>query len=233
MCCCWHGGCGSRCSAGTEFDRLLAAGLTALLGLQTMIIVGGVTGLVPLTGMTLPFVSFGASSLVANFFIVGVLLSLSHKMMPMGAVDRPTPEWARAARVVALGCAAYLLIGVGVFRLMWVQGVQDVALASRPLFSPDADGVLRAHINPRLLGYAARIPRGRILDRNGAVLAADASRPPNNGGAGKKQPAAADAGRARTGLSGGRACAHLLVATGGDDGTAGQQWDAAGVSELR
>ena len=108
--------------AGTDFDRLLAAGLTTLLGLQTMIIVGGVTGLVPLTGMTLPFVSFGASSLVANFFMVGMLLSLSNKTMPTAATDRPTPEWARAARVVALGCAAYLLIGVGVFRLMWCRG---------------------------------------------------------------------------------------------------------------
>ena len=113
--------------AGTEFDRLLAAGLTALLGLQTMIIVGGVTGLVPLTGMTLPFVSFGASSLVADFFIVGVLLHCPTRRLPTGAADRATPEWTRAARVVALGCAAYLLLGVGVFRLMRVQGVQDVA----------------------------------------------------------------------------------------------------------
>ena len=201
--------------AGTEFDRLLATGLTALLGLQTMIIVGGVTGLVPLTGMTLPFVSFGASSLVANFFIVGVLLSLSNKTLPKGAVDRPSPEWARAARVVALGCASYLLFGVGICRLMPVQGVQDVALASRPLFSPDADGVLRAHINPRLLGYAARIPRGRILDRNGAMLAEDRPPAPNSGGAGTGL--LTPDGRERVYL-GGEACAHLLVAT---EGTAG------------
>ncbi|MBV9850650.1 MAG: FtsW/RodA/SpoVE family cell cycle protein, partial [Armatimonadetes bacterium] len=185
--------------AGTEFDRLLAAGLTTLLALQTMIIVGGVTGLVPLTGMTLPFVSFGASSLVANFFTVGVLLSLSGKTMPAMAADRATPEWVRAARVVALGCAVYLLVGVGVFRLMDVQGVRDIFLASRPLKTPDSDQLvkgrlapgetLRPHINPRLLAYAAAIPRGRILDRNGVVLAQDAAEAPpapNSGGAGEE-----------------------------------------------
>ncbi len=198
--------------AATEFDRLLAAGVTVLLALQTMIIVGGVTGLVPLTGMTLPFVSFGASSLAADFFSVGLLLHLSNKTLPADAVDRPTPGWTRAARVVALGSAAYLLVGIGVFRLMDVQGVQADALASRPLYSPDADGVLRPHINPRLLAYAAAIPRGRILDRNGAVLAQDA--PPDDGTAtGLLTPD----GRRRV-YPGGVACAHLLVAVEGRTG---------------
>ena len=71
--------------AGTEFDRLLAAGLTLLLGGQTMMILGGVSGLTPLTGMTLPFVSFGASSLVASFFAVGLLLQISGKSIPTEA----------------------------------------------------------------------------------------------------------------------------------------------------
>ena len=201
--------------AGTDFDRLLAAGLTALLGLQTMIIVGGVTGLVPLTGMTLPFVSFGASSLVANFFTVGLLLALSNRTTPAGAADRATPEWTRSARVVALGCAAYLLVGVGVFRLMDVQGVQDVALASRLLVSPDADQVRRAHVNPRLLAYAGAIPHGRILDRNGTVLAQDAG----PGDAGATTLLTPD-GRRRV-YPGGPACAHLLVAVEGAAGPLG------------
>jgi cell division protein FtsW (lipid II flippase) len=178
-------GFGIALRAVTDFDRLLAAGLTTLLALQTMIIVGGVTGLVPLTGITLPFVSFGASSLVADFFAVGVLLHLSNKTLPTAQADRATPEWTRAARIVVLGCGAYLLLGVGVFRLMDIQGVRDVFMATRPLRTPDADQVahghllpgqtLRPHINPRLLAYAGAIPRGRILDRNGVVLARDAA----------------------------------------------------------
>ncbi len=59
------------------FARLVAAGLSTVLGLQTLIIVGGVVRLIPLTGITLPFVSYGGSSLLTNFLIVGLLLHIS------------------------------------------------------------------------------------------------------------------------------------------------------------
>ena len=59
------------------FSKLFAAGLTTILGLQTFIIVGGVTRMIPLTGITLPFVSYGGSSLVANFVILALLLRMS------------------------------------------------------------------------------------------------------------------------------------------------------------
>lgn len=59
------------------FARLVAVGLSSILGLQTLIIVGGVVRLIPLTGITLPFVSYGGSSLLTNFLIVGLLLHIS------------------------------------------------------------------------------------------------------------------------------------------------------------
>lgn len=65
--------------AGDDFSKLLASGLTALMGLQAFIIIAGVTKLLPLTGVTLPFISYGGSSLVANFIILGMLLSISHE----------------------------------------------------------------------------------------------------------------------------------------------------------
>jgi cell division protein FtsW (lipid II flippase) len=59
------------------FSKHFAAGIATILGLQTFLIVGGVTRLIPLTGITLPFVSYGGSSLVANFALIAILLRIS------------------------------------------------------------------------------------------------------------------------------------------------------------
>jgi cell division protein FtsW (lipid II flippase) len=59
------------------FEQLLAVGLTTILAVQTFIIVGGNLRLIPLTGITLPFVSYGGSSVLMNFLIVGLLLRIS------------------------------------------------------------------------------------------------------------------------------------------------------------
>lgn len=63
--------------ARATFGRLLAAGLTTLLGLQAWIIMAGSVGLAPLTGVTLPFVSYGGSSLLISFGLIGLLLHIS------------------------------------------------------------------------------------------------------------------------------------------------------------
>ena len=71
-----------------DFSRYLVAGLTVVLGLQAFIIIGGTVGLFPLTGITLPFISYGGSSLLSNFIIVGILLAISN-MKPGRAVAIP------------------------------------------------------------------------------------------------------------------------------------------------
>jgi cell division protein FtsW (lipid II flippase) len=63
--------------ARTEFSRLAATGLTAILGLQAFIIMAGLVRLLPLTGITLPFMAYGGSSLVANYIIVAFLIRIS------------------------------------------------------------------------------------------------------------------------------------------------------------
>ncbi len=64
--------------ARDPFHQLLAAGLTSIFGIQTLIICAGNLKLLPLTGIPLPFLSYGGSSVIANFIIIGLLLRISH-----------------------------------------------------------------------------------------------------------------------------------------------------------
>ncbi len=64
-------------SAADGFSKLLATGLTAVLAIQVFVIVGGVTRVIPLTGVTLPFVSYGGSSIVANMVLLALILIVS------------------------------------------------------------------------------------------------------------------------------------------------------------
>lgn len=79
------------------FGRLLATGLASIVALQVFVIAGGVTGLIPLTGMAMPFLAQGGSSVVTNWIIVALLMRMSdsarrqydHGRLPRGPLDGP------------------------------------------------------------------------------------------------------------------------------------------------
>lgn len=80
------------------YAKLLATGLAATFGFQTFIIVGGVLGVFPLTGITLPFISYGGSSLVTNFALIALVWAASHRRLaePGGTAATGARAGARA-----------------------------------------------------------------------------------------------------------------------------------------
>lgn len=140
--------------ASRPFERFLAAGLTSSLVIQAWVIMAGNAKLAPIAGVTLPFISYGGSSLLVSFVTLALLLRISD------ATGTPAPAENRPLRTTLALVAGVLMSALVLLAL--VCGYWAVARA----------GMLRARAdNPRRVLYEQRIVRGRILDRKGTVLA--------------------------------------------------------------
>lgn len=98
--------CGSGLRAAlrarSDFAKLAAVGLTAVIGFQAFFIMAGVIRLLPLTGITLPFVSYGGSSLVANYALVAVIMRISSEGNQRSG-ERGDPAWSRTDSAAVIG----------------------------------------------------------------------------------------------------------------------------------
>lgn len=132
--------------APSIFRRLLAAGVTAYLGVQALLIIGGNLRLLPLTGVTLPFVSYGGSSLLTSFIALLILLLISNHL------DEEPAPLARPGPYFGFG----VFLALGLFTAALTNGWWAIVRGPDLLTRPD---------NPRRVIEDRYVSRGMLLDR--------------------------------------------------------------------
>ena len=158
----------SAARAKSDVSSFIAIGLTAVIVLQAFIIVGGVTRLIPLTGLTLPFVSQGGSSLLASFIIVGILLKCGDQATGVGKEIKSATTTLHSHSVlgrISLGkrltnlmLIFSVLFAILVANLTWIMVVQAENYQNMPG-------------NNHTMAKEEKTERGTISTYDGVVLA--------------------------------------------------------------
>jgi hypothetical protein len=168
-------------SAANDYGFFLGLAVTLFLVVPVLLMGAGLLGVLPLTGVVTPFLSYGGSAMAANFTALGILVSIAAHSAAHSAAHRGSHQAAQGRasegdepfRVPmrhlsrALCLIALVLAGV----LIDVQFVRADQYAVKPHLSLQADGVARYQYNPRVLDLVRMLPRGNVLDRTGRVLA--------------------------------------------------------------
>jgi cell division protein FtsW (lipid II flippase) len=153
--------------ATTDYAFFLATVLALFLAVPVLLMASGTLGMVPLTGVVTPFLSFGGSAMLANFAALGLLAGIRSDTGP------PADLQVFRAPVRLLGGSLALAAVVLLLVAARVQVARADEVVVKPHLGVQGDGMRRYQYNPRILDIARRIPRGTIVDREGLVLATD------------------------------------------------------------
>ena len=152
--------------ARSDYEFFLAVGLGVAMALQILLIAGGSLGVLPLSGVVTPLLSYGRSAMLANFLVLAMLFSISSR--PAADAQRNAPFRAPVeAAGLALGALALIIAG----KAAYVQVMRSSAIMGEGTLVVQADGARRYQYNPRFQEIMRDIPKGGIYDRNGLPLA--------------------------------------------------------------
>jgi cell division protein FtsW (lipid II flippase) len=153
---------------GTPFLFYLCAGIGVSTFVQFLLIAGGSTGALPLSGVSLPFQSYGGSSLVANMLASGFLLSASMvRGTPVQMTYIAKQQDRNLVPALLAACVGIMLLTVNVSRYLF----DNKKWVVQPALVADKSGARMFSYNPRIAILMNRLQAGNLYDRNGALLA--------------------------------------------------------------
>ena len=151
--------------ASCDYAFFLALAMTLSLTIPVAVMAAGILGVLPLTGVVTPFLSYGGSAMAANFVALGLLAAVGSDRRPTADLAPFTIPTRWLGRVAMAGAAALVVVAAS------VQTLRADEYLVRPQLGVQADGGRRFQYNPRVLEAVAAIPRGGIFDRDGRPLA--------------------------------------------------------------
>ena len=157
--------------ARSDYEFFLAAGIGAATALQILLIAGGSLGVLPLSGVVTPFLSYGRTAMLANFAMFGILLRGTDNPSGLrsGASDRAAEPF--RLPLTAAGIFFAIAAAVIVAKAAYIEVFRSGPTIGAGTLVVQADGGRRYQYNPRLQDIMREIPKGTIYDRNGLPLA--------------------------------------------------------------
>ncbi|MEP7143632.1 MAG: FtsW/RodA/SpoVE family cell cycle protein, partial [Ferruginibacter sp.] len=152
---------------GAPFLFYLCAGIGIATFVQFLLIAGGSTGALPLTGVALPFMSYGGSSLFCNMLAAGFLLSASHLKGSPAQMKFISRQDKNLLPALLAACAGIILLGVNVSKYI----LHNKEWVVEPALVADRNGERMFSYNPRINILMNRLAAGNLLDRQGKLLA--------------------------------------------------------------